>query len=851
MNNSITGDRKERFKMYKAGKTWLIAGTTFLSLFTFTAMNSSIAHADTTQATGVHVTQVQKVSQTSAATSQASEAKTTQVTSASSTSQAPSASQGSSTSASSQSSQTSQSQGSQAQQSQNSAKSQTSSQATSAEAPKATPASNQQSMTSQSNGTATSNSSSKAQNVTTPTTVTPASQATKAVKQPNKIVPSNAVTPKAKINTKVYASKVQLRSFAVSDIETPDNWTIGDKSRPRVDAVDVSSYQQGLSQRDYYTLKNLGVKSVIAKATQGTNYDNPYFIQQVKRANAAGLNVDVYHYATFGDAASAIAEAQHLGLFLKSNDINHNVLIFADMEDPTTYTTNIQSNLTDFWNTLNNYGYKNHGVYTYKSYLYRDAVIRTVGDKNTWLAQAPYSPTNTTEWNTDKGAWQLSSTTYLPSGSDYQGAIDASMDYTGLLSRSAGTQTIGQSSNNITPTPAPTPNNTDYHPNNNQFSNASGTYKFTKTTAIKISANNSAKTVGTYYAGDKVIYNGKAIIGNQYWLRYTGPMNIQHYVNVTPTSNNSNTTVTPKFSNASGAYKFTQTTAIKSGANDNSATVGHYYRGETVYINGKSTVGGQTWLRYLSNGGTEHYVHVVNSNNSNDYHPVTPKFVNASGAYKFTENTAIKSSANDNAATVGHYYRGETVYINGKSTVGGQTWLRYLSSNGTQHYVHVNGNSNSSQSNNDYKPVTPSFVNASGAYKFTQATAIKSSASDNATTVGTYYRGDTVYINGKSTVGGQTWLRYLSSNGTQHYVHVNGNSNNSDSPSKKSNEVSTHGTYRFTTTTNIRTSASTSARIVGTYYRGDTVNYIATIQSDGYTWLKYISNNGFHYAAIV
>ncbi|MGV7643124.1 SH3 domain-containing protein, partial [Mycobacterium kansasii] len=47
-----------------------------------------------------------------------------------------------------------------------------------------------------------------------------------------------------------------------------------------------------------------------------------------------------------------------------------------------------------------------------------------------------------------------------------------------------------------------------------------GTYQFTKTTAIKGSANDSAKTLGNYYKGDTVYYNAKVTKNGETWLRY-------------------------------------------------------------------------------------------------------------------------------------------------------------------------------------------------------------------------------------------------------------------------------------------------------------------------------------------
>ncbi|WP_137597313.1 GH25 family lysozyme [Paucilactobacillus kaifaensis] len=209
-----------------------------------------------------------------------------------------------------------------------------------------------------------------------------------------------------------------------------DGWTIGDPMRPRVTAVDIASYQSGLTQANYNTLKSLGVKTVIVKLTEGTTYNNPYAATQIKKAQNAGLNVAVYDYTKFNSTSSAASEAKYMVTYLKKYGISKDVTIIADMEDTATYSSSCAKNLNQFWSTLNSSGYTNHVVYTYVSYKYRDAVVSTVGKGKTWIAQYPYSPLVNTSWNSSYGAWQVSSQAYMPG---YGSNIDVSVDYNGLL----------------------------------------------------------------------------------------------------------------------------------------------------------------------------------------------------------------------------------------------------------------------------------------------------------------------------------------------------------------------------------------------------------------------------------
>jgi lysozyme len=77
--------------------------------------------------------------------------------------------------------------------------------------------------------------------------------------------------------------------------------------------VDVSSAQHnGLPPGvgpaiDWATAKNNGVTTALVKATQGTDYLNPWFHIDVAGARGTGLDVLAYHFADFTDAT---AEAQ-------------------------------------------------------------------------------------------------------------------------------------------------------------------------------------------------------------------------------------------------------------------------------------------------------------------------------------------------------------------------------------------------------------------------------------------------------------------------------------------------------------------------------------------------------------
>lgn len=227
----------------------------------------------------------------------------------------------------------------------------------------------------------------------------------------------------------VAATATTVKSFAIGQ----------DITVPSVDAVDVASYQSWMTQANYNQLKAAGVKSVIVKISQGTSYSNPYAATQIKYAKNAGLNIAVYHFATFSSTSSAVSEAKKTISTLRTLGLPASTLVFADMEDTATNTSAVSTNLNSYWATMNANGYTNHGVYTGGLFgsTYAANTSGTVGASKTWYAQYPYTPSKNDLWNTNYGAWQFSSTAYL---SGYQGnAIDASHDYNGLLGGSGKT----------------------------------------------------------------------------------------------------------------------------------------------------------------------------------------------------------------------------------------------------------------------------------------------------------------------------------------------------------------------------------------------------------------------------
>lgn len=135
---------------------------------------------------------------------------------------------------------------------------------------------------------------------------------------------------------------IRARSFAaVPASNAPSDLKSDDNTLPRKDAVDIASYQSWMTQADFNSLKSSGVKSIIVKLTEGTNYTNPYAANQIKMAQNAGLNVAVYHYARLTGAnlqssanSLAIQEAAYFAKVAKSFGLSSNTVMIMDCEQP-------------------------------------------------------------------------------------------------------------------------------------------------------------------------------------------------------------------------------------------------------------------------------------------------------------------------------------------------------------------------------------------------------------------------------------------------------------------------------------------------------------------------------------
>ena len=187
-------------------------------------------------------------------------------------------------------------------------------------------------------------------------------------------------------------------------------------------------------QRDdlafFQALAAKGSKAVIIKLTQGSWYVNPKFVNQSNTAQAAGLQVHVYHYFT-----GQPNEAQWLIANIKSMGISGDPInILNDVEDPSlVWNPMIAVNLFTQQMIDAGYGADINWTYGPASWFKEGRLVKSqLTAKHIWPASYGTSQPGVD----DAEAWQYTD--------NFDGMpVDASYDFSGLLT-SGQTQTAGK-----------------------------------------------------------------------------------------------------------------------------------------------------------------------------------------------------------------------------------------------------------------------------------------------------------------------------------------------------------------------------------------------------------------------
>ena len=209
--------------------------------------------------------------------------------------------------------------------------------------------------------------------------------------------------------------------------------------------VDVSSHNGEISIGDYRTLANKGVGGVVVKLTEDTWYKNPNAENQIRNAQAAGLQVSTYHFSRYTSEEAARTEARFYIAAAQRLNLPKNTLMVNDFED-----AKMQPNInrtTQAWaDEMRKNGYTNLMFYTSASWLDENN-LRKKGPVNTsqfglqnfWVAQYPspklsVNDAKSLRYNGKAGAWQFTSQAELLPGKHL---FDHSVDYTGRFTANA------------------------------------------------------------------------------------------------------------------------------------------------------------------------------------------------------------------------------------------------------------------------------------------------------------------------------------------------------------------------------------------------------------------------------
>ena len=280
-------------------------------------------------------------------------------------------------------------------------------------------------------------------NVTEPAVV-PASKATASDSRTPSVEKTTEVAPTEKTEETPLPSDTGRTTFFNTGAHAPAGRSTDVTVQPK-SFVDVSSHNGDISIGDYRTLANKGVGGVVVKLTEDTWYKNPNAENQIRNAQAAGLQVSTYHFSRYTSEEAARAEARFYIAAAQRLNLPKNTLMVNDFEDAK-MQANINRNTQAWADEMRKNGYTNLMFYTSASWLDENN-LRKKGPVNTaqfglqnfWVAQYPspklsVNDAKSLRYNGKAGAWQFTSQAELLPGKHL---FDHSVDYTGRFTANA------------------------------------------------------------------------------------------------------------------------------------------------------------------------------------------------------------------------------------------------------------------------------------------------------------------------------------------------------------------------------------------------------------------------------
>ena len=326
--------------------------------------------------------------------------------------------------------------------------------------------------------------------------------------------------------------KENIKRLALGLIAFVSAISIGVASAARVDMVDVSNHQGNMTVGEYQTMRNnYGVKAVTCKISEGTYYQDTYASNNIKNAQQAGLYINGYYFCRYSNVAQAKAEAQFAVNTAKADGLPINAVLCADIEAGQSslgYGTN-QLAISVMKQVVESAGYR-FDAYSMSSWLGNYVPTNGIG----WVANYPYNVT--VDKFTTHHAWQWTDSQRF---SCSYGGFDASQlyddYYTGNQNKNAvisnaDTTNVNKVQANKDNKPNSNTNMSAQGNNHNEDYAQKGVFTANTTLNIRIAPSINSSVVGSYNAGESLIYDHVYIRGNYVWLRYMSYSGYYHYV---------------------------------------------------------------------------------------------------------------------------------------------------------------------------------------------------------------------------------------------------------------------------------------------------------------------------------
>lgn len=213
--------------------------------------------------------------------------------------------------------------------------------------------------------------------------------------------------------------------------------------------IDVSKWQGRI---DWPKVKAAGIEFAMVRTSYGQKSLDEYHDTNIKGAQAAGIDIGVYHYCYAKSVAAAKAEAAHFLKTIEPYRLTYPVVL--DLEDPSQAGLGKQL-LTDmvivFLSAIEDAGYYAM-LYANKHWLTNILDYDRLKRFDVWLAEWREKPT----WSGNFGIWQYTSDGRVDGISGRVDMDIAYKDYPAII-RKAGLNGLGDKPVTSEPKPAPAP----------------------------------------------------------------------------------------------------------------------------------------------------------------------------------------------------------------------------------------------------------------------------------------------------------------------------------------------------------------------------------------------------------